>query len=262
MTAEEQDAAATAYAEKVLALVDRWHAETTQAGIPGAEPGSALAGDDAGLRYLQLSHMAWQSHVTAVDHLRGVRVLMTSGQPIDGHAPHTLIRSALENAAAVCWLLAPTSRAERRSRSLRMAWTDAYESGRVQDLIGVVPAPPGEPANVRKDEIRQLAAELSLDVGAVCRTMRYREVVRVAAAAVDLDPDAVEVLWRALSGFAHGRRWASLALLERVVTNTTGKVHTVALTASTPGLAAYITTAGAFVGTGRDLYERRRRSYM
>jgi len=205
--------------------------------------------------------MAWASHVSAVDHLRAVRTLTTCGQPIDAHSPHTLIRSAVENAAAVCWLLAPTSRPQRRTRALRVAWTDAFESGKVQDLSGVLPAPPGRPADARKDEIRRLAQSLGLDTGEVCRRIRYGDVVRDAAAAVDLPADAVEVMWRLLSGFAHGRRWASLALLDRAVMETAGNVRTVTLTASTSGLVM-IAAAGAFVATGRDLYERRRRSYV
>jgi hypothetical protein len=51
-----------------------------------------------------------------------------------------------------------------------------------------------------------MAQELGLDAREVCKPIRYRTLVRDAAATLDLSPDTVELMWRLLSGVAHGRR--------------------------------------------------------
>jgi hypothetical protein len=121
-TAPSVDPAAAAIG-RIFELADQWHLETTGP-PPMAEPGSALAGDDARLGGLQLSHLAWTSHLSAVEHLYVIRVLIVDAKRLDPHAAYTLIRSALESAAGVVWLLAPGPRAARLARALRATgWT-------------------------------------------------------------------------------------------------------------------------------------------
>jgi hypothetical protein len=244
---------------RLFAMIERWHTETTQPPPPGAEPGSALAGDDAKLGYLQLSHLAWTAHVSAVDHLEAIRKLAADPERIGGHAPYSLMRSVMENAATVVWLLHPPSRKDRLTRGLRVAWFDAWEFGHVQDLDArLVPPLPGRPADVVEAEIKQMAKGLGIPAEDVCKQLYYSPLVGAAAEASGLDPVAIQVVWRMCAGFSHGRRWATLGYLKRVTVAQAGNVEMVAVGTTLEALAWPLFFANAMVRNGRDLYETRR----
>ncbi|MFJ9448357.1 hypothetical protein ACIRRH_42095 [Kitasatospora sp. NPDC101235] len=93
--------------------------------------GSALVGDDAKTDPHRLSHSAVLALVVAIDHLRAltdlVRREVKDGEQqmlLHSHAPFTLLRAALENAARAVWLLGPQQRLERVGRCLRMHYAD------------------------------------------------------------------------------------------------------------------------------------------
>jgi hypothetical protein len=246
---------------RLFAMIERWHAETTQPTIPAAMGGSALAGDDAKLGNLQLSHLAWTAHVGAVDHLDAIRRLAADPERLGGQAPYTLVRSVLENAATVVWLLEPRARKQRLTRSLRVAWFDAWESGNVREMDDRLQvAAPGRPADVRMAEIKQMAKGLGIDPADVCRQLYYGPLVREAAALSGYDPVATEVTWKVCAGISHGRRWAILAYLQRVTVSQTANVKAVALGTTLESLAWMLLPAAALAGHGRDLYEVRRTS--
>jgi len=66
---EQQSAPDAPDIDRIFERAVELRAETQRPDPPGAEPGSSLAGDDARLGYLQLSHIVWAAHVRAVDHL-------------------------------------------------------------------------------------------------------------------------------------------------------------------------------------------------
>ncbi|MFE7563436.1 hypothetical protein [Kitasatospora sp. NPDC057500] len=118
--------------------------ERTAGPRPDGRPrrGSALA-DDARTGPHRLSHSAHHALVVAVDHLQALAALMSGTEndghremPLPTHAPFTLLRAALENAARAVRLLAPASRRERVHRCLRMHLAGLKSSEAKATLLG------------------------------------------------------------------------------------------------------------------------------
>ncbi|WP_299039964.1 hypothetical protein [uncultured Pseudokineococcus sp.] len=232
----------------------------TQEPSPTVQDGSASAGDDAATAPLHLSHAAWLALTLALDKLEAVRALVEDAHRTQPWAHHTLLRSALEHAATAVWLLAPASRDERIRRRLKLAGHDVYESGRAQELSGVSPAPPGRLPAERYEEIRELARARGFeDPDAVLGRFSYVKVVREAATATALPADVLELLWMTGSGIAHGRAWATFAMLEHEdVTLDNGDVRQISISASIEQLTMIAATVLNLVELASALYEQRR----
>jgi hypothetical protein len=136
---------------------------------------------------------------------------------IHNHAPRTLIRSAMENAATAVWLLEPRQRGERLRRRLKLAHDEAKEAGQVHKLFPAEVMAGKRPAQERVVEIRSLAIHLGLDPDDVVGRFSYEKVVRMAGEATRLGVDLSALVWRLGRGFAHGRYWASMFWLQREV---------------------------------------------
>ncbi|MEV6204776.1 hypothetical protein AB0M64_33110 [Streptomyces sp. NPDC051771] len=107
------------------------------------QPRSPLASDDKQTDPYQLSHSAHLALVVAVDHLQALVTLVKghgSGRvrelTIHTHAPFTLLRAALENAARAVWLLGPSRRSERVWRRLVMQLADTKSNEAKGELLG------------------------------------------------------------------------------------------------------------------------------
>ncbi len=113
----------------------------------------------------------------------------------------------------------------------------------------------------RITEIKDLARSLGLDAGYICGRFSYEKIVEAAGDDADLSGDLAVFTWRLFSGFAHGRYWAMLGMLDQVrhptdepdvaqvrLTTTVDKVIKV-------GHIPFVLTRHAL-----DLFERRRRS--
>lgn len=227
---------------------------------PPVEPGSSLAGDDAALGPLHLSHAAWYAWSLAVDQLEGVRALIEDAERTQPWAHHTLLRSALENAATALWLLAPKDRNERVRRRLKIAGHDIHESARAQELSGLTPRPPGRLPPERREEIKQLATARGLDPNDVLGRFSYAKVIRAAATETRFGPDTLELVWMTGSGIAHGRSWATFAFLEREDLTTQGsdEIRQVRISASVEQLALVAATVLVLIDKAHRLYELRR----
>lgn len=237
----------------------RTHFQQSTNPPPPVEAGSALAGDDAAAAPLHLSHAAWFAWTLAVDQLDAVRVLLEDARRTQPWAHHTLLRSALENAATALWLLAPPTRDERVRRRLKLAGIDVHESARAQDLSGVTPLPPGRLPVERREEIKRLAAARGLDPDAVLGRFGYAKVLRESAVATPFDPKALELLWMTGSGIAHGRTWATYAYLDRQdVTVCPSNVRQIKITASVDQLVLVAATVLTLIDRAHALYERGR----
>jgi hypothetical protein len=111
------------------------------------------------------------------------------------------------------WLLAPASRPERTIRSLQVTVRDAMDAATVSDETGL---PMRRSLEERRAEIDQLAQ--AIRGGRLVRLDPpfSTAIVRAADAACG-SPIDVLTPWRVCSGFAHGRLWATLALLPREI---------------------------------------------
>ena len=171
--------------------------------ISAAEDGSDLASDDLSLDPLRLSSVAAASLMVAIDHLRAVRLVLDSGIPVT--AGFTLLRSAVEAAATVVWLLAPPDPLQRATRVLRNQLTDTKDSNAtVAVLSGRKGAGTGTEEMLRRKAsllgvnvplTRVTSSEMFLDIQRVL-------VDREGAGATDTP---VVATWRLLSAAAHGR---------------------------------------------------------
>jgi hypothetical protein len=172
-------------------------------------PGSALVGDDRASNPYKVSQSALRALSIATEHLHAFEALIVEAGYLHLSAPFTLIRASIETASSAVWLLEPTSRSERVLRSLRVGVGDAIDGDRVATELGL---PVNRPLAERRAQVDTLARRVG-HVGVV-RPATSTEIVRAASAAAG---SALDVLaaWRTCSGFAHGRVWAMLSVLDR-----------------------------------------------
>lgn len=122
---------------------------------------------------------------------------------------YTLGRAALESASQAVWMLSSTEPMECIRRHVALMRWDLVEHRKfkVDDQTA-------------KDEVRAREAELVTRVsgvftdGQVTPPRSYLQVIQEACKPPDLqmDPVAVERLWRAASGAAHGKFWPTVEL--------------------------------------------------
>ncbi|MCU1617251.1 MAG: hypothetical protein JWO98_4791 [Frankiales bacterium] len=179
---------------------------------PEVEAGSSLSGDDARTDPEHMSHAVTQLTTVAVDQLHALRALMLDAGVLHNYAPFTLARSAIEVAATALWMLAPPDRSARVRRRMIHAAQDATDGTTMAKGAGI--AVPRE-LSVR---LAQLEALASAAAGSPVKLPRLT-ITRVMEDVDRLQVSAMGVLdaWRIGSGFAHGRRWAALGVLEREV---------------------------------------------
>jgi hypothetical protein len=255
----------------MFTTINRW-VEITGQEPPEVEPGSPLAGDARKSKSLQVAHAAWTGVVHSVDHLHALRALLIQAQVLNLGAPYTLARSAMENAATTVWLLEPAQRPERLRRRLKLAHHEAWEEGKLHELLPAKALKGKRSAQQRMAAIRALAVQLGLDPSDVAGHFSYERVIKAAAKTTlsdddKPDPDKLSpeelaaVMWRLCSAFAHGRTWPSMSWLERQVVRTEAGVHTLQLTG---GEVQRVVTVAllpcAFTTRALQLYEQRRRS--
>ena len=116
----------------------------------------------------------------------------------------TLARAAIEASAQAVWMLSGNSAQECARRHLRLIRCDIDEQKKSLPLA----------EKVRMDEADKiLLARVSegcssKDLGPIS----YFDAIRSACLKVDVAPEEAELIWRAASGSAHGKRWPTLAL--------------------------------------------------
>lgn len=193
----------------VLNRVEQLHAQVVD--LPEPQPGSPLLGDDRATDPHRVSHAAARSIQAAAEHLDALRGLVGVAGLIHPSAPFTLARGAIETAAAGVWLLAPTLRRERGLRALRHAVRNEIDQNTALTGVGRVLSPP---LDERRASVDAIAARLGRE-GRV-HPEKSTEVVK-AAEAVGASEMPLLLTWQLCSGFAHGRLWPMLAMLNREV---------------------------------------------
>jgi hypothetical protein len=155
--------------------------------------------------------------LAALDHLHALGTSVMSPTPVlHNSAPYTLMRGAIENAATALWIVHPASRQERITRTLRWFANDARDGETARQGAGL--PLPGKPLREHIAELGTIAVACGCDPVEATRNMVSTEMLKYADPLFPDTSASVLFIWRLCSGFAHGRQWASLGLLDREVT--------------------------------------------
>ncbi|MFD5437820.1 hypothetical protein ACFWJ4_37430 [Kitasatospora sp. NPDC127067] len=212
--------------------------ERTAGPWPGwrVQAGSALADDDARTDPYQLSHSAHHALAVAVDHLKAL-VALVSGTENDGHrvmllpthAPSTLLRVALENAARTVWLFGTGYRRERVHPCLRMHLAD-LKSSMVKIKL------PGHALDGRQEhqeQIKDLLRTVGLPKGELSngrlKMPGYGDIVYTAGTHTPVGGERAELFWSACGSLAHGDLHGIRTVLDRETMATDGDVSWIRL---------------------------------
>jgi hypothetical protein len=200
----------------LFGVADQWQVRTSRP-VPAPRSGSSLARDDEVTAPWQLSHTAVTSLVAAVDHFHAAKSLVTDAHVLHTYALFTLLRGALKNAATAAFVLAPPSRNTRILRSLRVTWADLVER---DNLMGLLDTKPAVATDRRKTQLQDIARARGLSVDEVAqvaaRSISYSTIVRAAGdEALRGAGEEMLATWMLNSGSAHGKKWASMTMLDR-----------------------------------------------
>jgi len=223
--------------------------------------GSSLAGDDRATTPYQLSHAVNLALFSAVDHIDALRSMIAIAGVIHSHAPFTLIRAVIENAATAVWLLAPRGRDERVLRRLRLQWADFADA----DQVWPKEAKPDEQfLSAKKERLQGLGRARGLSKVQISQiaahAVSYSSIVATAGAeGRSLTEERALVAWRLSSGIAHARPWATLALLDHDEIQAAAEgVLNLRVTAPNRGLLMLAQIAANMIHDGWILYDERR----
>lgn len=195
-----------------LEVVDDWAERISVDGDrPAVAARSPLAGDDRRSAPYGVSWGVWHSLSHAVDHLHCLRDVLLDAQMLHIYAPYTLLRGAVENAAAAAWVLAPASRDARVTRRLRLAAVDMRNGTAAAQLIG---ATPPRALDDRLQDLRDLARRDGLEEKEVVRQVSYAEIVRTVGEELPGTANLPLLIWKACSAVAHGDLWATVNVTE------------------------------------------------
>jgi hypothetical protein len=122
---------------------------------------------------------------------------------------HTLGRAAMEAASQAIWVSSGDTARECARRHLSLIRWDYVEHRKSE-------SDPQFKARVAHSDLRLLERASQTFDKTDLQPPSHLSVLRASAPVVGLDPDRVETVWRAASGAAHGKAWASLALQEVV----------------------------------------------
>lgn len=142
---------------------------------------------------------------SASDHLHGLKLLVWEANVHHVYAPYTLARASIEASSTAVWLLSTKTRGERVLRALRWYAQDCHDSCRFMD-----------DEQYRDHLLRRIEGTVAagnLDSRAARKRYRATDVVDEAD---QLVPGTLRA-WRAFSGMAHSRMWASRGLLDMEV---------------------------------------------
>ncbi|WP_091470850.1 hypothetical protein [Paenarthrobacter nitroguajacolicus] len=185
---------------------------------------SQMASDDSLSAPYRTSHNIANAVVSAVDHLHTLDSLLVAAGASHTLSPFSLIRGAIETAAQAAWITAPTDPSERVFRSLCLSLKVAKDRETAYtELAAQHPQPDATLPNFEEDK-----AELGkiLKNAGISSKLAQPTSTQILKEVRDLVPTtSVLSVWQLCSGFAHGRRWASDAVLAaKNVTNLPGGV--------------------------------------
>jgi hypothetical protein len=254
------------YLERANAWQAGGERDKTDPDTMSPEPGSSLARDDCDADPFHISHVATSSMAVAVDHLHCLLQYVVSGAGTANlsittrpWALYSLLRGAVENAATAVWLLAPTERAERLTRRVRLQLQDAIHADEINKLMK------REPDHLTRAliDLAPVAAKANFVLPRKGGSVPPSEVVRKAGASFDLGADAAMLMWRACSGIAHGDTWAMVSLPSHEILNDpAGAIVNSRVTLDVGQLPARTSNALRMIEEARRLYALRRANHV
>lgn len=167
---------------------------------------------------------AWDLVSQAVDHLGTLRLLLRSVLPT--HAPFTLLRAAMENAALAYWIAGPDDSDVRVARCLRLAHDDAKQAG---DLLEYMPPESWTGMTPKEKMGRTISIHKANGLpGSPAQRFGFRSIMKVVGEEsginrmVEADRmhpssrvrDPLVVYWSQCSGMTHGYSWARFGMLK------------------------------------------------
>ncbi|GLW90280.1 hypothetical protein [Actinokineospora globicatena] len=219
------DQAAMAKWQEISVLASRLVERSGRENGFAIHPRSPLAGDDLHSSPYHVSHAVKINIASAVDHLHGLCALVTSAGVLHLAAPATLARGALECAATAIWIACPTTRDERVTRALKWNIADIKDGDRAATAAGL-PVPTS--LQDRKNKVEAVAVARGLPFKPISGGYKILDDALASADAYLQSPLHVSFPWQLASGFAHGRRWSTLAFadtMEKKATSQPGVVN-------------------------------------
>lgn len=208
------EAQAWAKWQEVGELIDALGQRTDARGEWVAHPGSSLAGDDRASSPFQVSHAVTQCLMAGIDHAQAVKSLVVDHLELHTAAPGSLARGFIENLATAFWILHPRGRRDRVLHAMQWHAQNVKDQHRALGALPRLP-PPERSQTERIAQLVRIAKNAGTnDAGWLQRGYRPSEPVEYAQTHADTTR-GVMLSWQLGSGFAHGRPWAFLGLLEQ-----------------------------------------------
>ncbi|MGB7448813.1 MAG: hypothetical protein WA892_06755 [Ornithinimicrobium sp.] len=207
-TPSEEEASAQLRSLLDQALRRHEHYEREPWSVP---EGTSLASDDARSQPLQVSHAVQALASVADDHLMTLRALFVDANSLPTLAGASLVRGALETAAAGLWILDAETRKQRVTNCLRWHAQDAHDAARFASTLG---AGEGSESMALVEETTA-RAHIELPKRQALRSKTILEGADEAMRRAELAGEGASdylAMWQAASAFAHGRRWPMLTL--------------------------------------------------
>lgn len=195
----------------IFDAVERLHTEldAEASTLFDVDPGSFLAGDDEAAAPYHVSHAVIMAIGSSVDHLCALRSLFVDAGVFPMYASHSLLRTAIEAAATAWWMLEPPKRSERVVRRMRHELQDAVDN----DRFAVSTDDPSPRTLVeQREKLLAIARRATGNRQTQLPPLNSTAVLKAAEPCSEL---GVLAAWQMCAGFAHARRWAALAALDR-----------------------------------------------
>ena len=180
-------------------------------------PDSDLASDNSQIPDWPVARLAPDLLGVAIDHMHSLR--LSAGQPPEGHAewsaraPWTLLRSSLESASQVIWMMCENDQAVRMERCLRV-WYDDRRNFFKAERETFRPRHKDKVDHLEEWDVNEFAPRVARwetpeTKNRIRQEPSFSESVAVAAEFVGaVKPNIAVIFWRVASGYAHGRPWA------------------------------------------------------
>lgn len=190
--------------------------------LPAILPDSSLAVDDGMCQGVELStHVGYHLIPSAVDHIRYLTNSILETRLFPAFGSYTLVRSTIETASTMLWLLAPQSRRIRLRRHLRMEMANVYAAKKMMqtqndlgEFLGrtVSPSAPDDFVAGRVVAIAAAADRIGIPIGEIRHAPTITSIIKETAQESGGSPQAF-LDWQIASGAAHGKSWSGLITL-------------------------------------------------
>ena len=207
---------------KIFERVERFQqVMAASADYAAVTPGSGMSGDDKKSSPYHVSHYACHLITTANEHLHILKTLMVDAAVLPRSPVFTVVRGAIEPAAAAYWMLLPNQRPERVRRRLSLYDDETGLRASAFEDFGAKGGPNIAEIRRRYGAIAVSACGADVILRVPSHTNLIREVDKGLIEDFDkgitdtrIEP-SILATWRLCSGFAHGYQWPAMAIFGR-----------------------------------------------